>query len=52
MDENKKKEPVAAPGSKEFIEAKATPEEIKKGNYTKVITFSWEEGGPSWKPEE
>jgi len=48
MDKKPKKEkPSAAPGNKEFLEAKASKEEIKKGNYTKVTTLSYDEVDPS-----
>lgn len=47
MRKKKKKEPVTAPGDEEVLEAKASKEEIKRGDYTKVITLSYDEVEPS-----
>ncbi len=43
----KNKKPSVAPGNKEFLEAKASKEEVKKGNHTKVTTLSYDEVDPS-----
>ncbi len=47
MSKKKKQEPSVAPGDKKFLEAKASGEEIKKGDYTKVVALSYDEVDPS-----
>ncbi len=39
--------PVAAPGNYDFLEEKATPEEKKKGDYTRVTRLALDEVDPS-----
>lgn len=39
----KKKEPALAPGNKEILEQSASKEEIRKGDFTRVITLSYDE---------
>lgn len=46
-DKQDDKEPSVAPGNDKFLEAKASKEEIRKGNYTKVTTLSFDEVDPS-----
>lgn len=43
----RKEKPVAAPGDEEFLEKEATPEEKKRGNFTRVTTLSYDEIEPS-----
>lgn len=45
----KNQKPTIAPGidDKEELEKDATMEEIEKGEYTNVTTFSWDEVDPS-----
>ncbi len=46
-NKNDNKEPIVAPGDDKFLEAKASKEEIRKGNYTEVTTLSYDEVDPS-----
>lgn len=46
-DKQDDKETSVAPGNDKFLEAKASKEEIRKGNYTKVTTLSFDEVDPS-----
>jgi hypothetical protein len=48
MKKLKKKriEPSLAPGNKEVLERSASKEDIKKGNYTRVTTLSYDEVDP------
>ncbi|MBL5767664.1 MULTISPECIES: hypothetical protein [Heyndrickxia] len=45
----KNQKPSIAPGmdDAEELDREATPEEIEKGEYTNVTTFSWDEVDPS-----
>ncbi|SHE57433.1 hypothetical protein SAMN02745133_00685 [Desulforamulus putei DSM 12395] len=47
MPRNKKKtenkSPVVAPGMYDFLEQDATPEEIKRGEFTRVTMLSYDE---------
>jgi len=47
--EKKKKEPTLAPGidDQDELEEKATKDEIVKGDFTNVITLSYDENNPS-----
>jgi len=36
-------EPTVAPGMKDFLEAEASPEEVEKGEYTRVTRLTWDE---------
>jgi hypothetical protein len=47
--QNHDEEPTLAPGihTEEELDKDATPEEIAKGEYTKVITLSLDENDPS-----
>ena len=45
--EPREKKPSVAPGDEEALEAKASKEDIKRGNYTKVTTLSYDEVDPS-----
>ncbi len=47
MDKKPKDKPNFAPGDDDALEAKASEEEIKQGNYTKVTTLSYDEVDPS-----
>lgn len=38
-----KEAPTVAPGMRDFLEKKATPEEIKKGHFTRVTNLSFDE---------
>ncbi|WP_198006926.1 hypothetical protein [Desulforamulus reducens] len=41
---NKKQEkPLVAPGMRDFLEKGASSEEIKRGDFTKVTTLSYDE---------
>ncbi|MCL6560302.1 MAG: hypothetical protein K6U74_16210 [Firmicutes bacterium] len=41
-----KKEPSLAPGNKEILEQRAGKEDIRKGNFTRVTTLSYDEADP------
>ncbi|SFQ99291.1 hypothetical protein [Desulfoscipio geothermicus] len=41
--ERKKTRPQVAPGMSDFLEKKATREEIRKGNFTRVTRLSYDE---------
>jgi len=41
------KEPSLAPGNKEVLEKSAGQEDIRKGNFTRVTTLSYDEADPS-----
>lgn len=43
----KQMKPSLAPGNKEILEKSASKEEIQKGNYTRVVTLSYDEVDPS-----
>lgn len=43
----KRIKPSLAPGNKEVLEKSASKEEIQTGNYTQVITLSYDEVDPS-----
>ena len=43
----KKKEPTLAPGDKAILEKSANKKDIKKGNFTRVTTLSYDEADPS-----
>ena len=47
--EKRKQEPTVAPGmdDREELERRASEEEIREGDYTKVTTLSWDEADPS-----
>lgn len=47
----RKKDPAFAPGNAEALEARATKEEIKRGDYTRVTTLSFDEVEPSKEPD-
>lgn len=36
-------DPTVAPGMRDFLEKDAAPEEVEKGDYTKVTTLSYDE---------
>jgi len=40
---SKKDEPTVAPGMKDFLEKKATREEIRQGDFTRVTRLSYDE---------
>ncbi|AEG16262.1 hypothetical protein G7K71_09615 [Desulfofundulus sp. TPOSR] len=42
----KKKEPRFAPGKEDLLEQPATPEEKKRGEFTRVTTLSFDEVEP------
>ncbi|MGB9804698.1 hypothetical protein [Desulfofundulus sp.] len=42
-----KKEPRFAPGNEDLLEEPATPEEKKRGEFTRVTTLSFDEVNPS-----
>lgn len=39
----KKNGPTVAPGMNDFVEQDASPEQIKKGDFTRVTTLSYDE---------
>ncbi len=41
-----KKEPLFAPGNEDLLEQPATPEEKKRGEFTRVTTLSFDEVDP------
>ncbi|MDD4239176.1 MAG: hypothetical protein PHT62_11590 [Desulfotomaculaceae bacterium] len=43
----KRNGPSLTPGNEEILEKSASKEEIKKGNYTRVTTLSYDEVDPS-----
>ncbi|WP_187142794.1 hypothetical protein [Thermanaerosceptrum fracticalcis] len=47
MDKKKREEPTIAPGNEELLEKKASREDIKNGNYTRVTALSYDEVNPS-----
>ncbi|MHB1419825.1 MAG: hypothetical protein ACYCX4_09635 [Bacillota bacterium] len=47
MKKEKKKKSEIAPGNEELLEVKASREERKKGDYTRVTTLSYDEVEPS-----
>ncbi|MDZ5473847.1 hypothetical protein SM124_19185 [Bacillus sp. 31A1R] len=49
MKKNSKEEPTVAPGMNdtEELEKEASSEEVQKGEYTEVTTFSYDEVDPS-----
>lgn len=49
MDDRKKKEttPTFAPGLEDKLEEEATPEEIRRGDFTRVTRLSFDEVDPS-----
>ncbi|TCT19972.1 hypothetical protein EDD68_11522 [Melghiribacillus thermohalophilus] len=53
MKQKKEDEPVLAPGidDDEELDQKASKEDIKKGNYTRVVHLSYDEVGPSGEGE-
>lgn len=44
---SKKKEPTLAPGDKGMLEKSASKQEIRKGDFTRVTTLSYDEVDPS-----
>ena len=48
--QNHEEEPIVADGitTQEELDESATPEEVAKGDYTKVVTLSLDENDPSW----
>jgi hypothetical protein len=48
-DKKREEKPTVAPGmsDREELEANATEEEIEHGDYTKVVTMSFDEVDPS-----
>jgi hypothetical protein len=45
--ENKEEKPTVAPGDDKFLDAKPSKEDLKKGNFTRVTTLSYDEADPS-----
>jgi len=45
--DRKKQKPVVAPGDDTYLNKDASKKEIKKRNYTKVVTLSYDEVDPS-----
>jgi len=41
--ETEEPDPTVAPGMRDFLEKDAAPGEVKKGDYTKVTTLSYDE---------
>ncbi len=41
--ETEESDPTVAPGMRDFLEKDAAPGEVKKGDYTKVTTLSYDE---------
>lgn len=47
QEKQKQKERTVAPGDEKFLQAKASKEDIRKGNFTRVTTLSYDEVEPS-----
>ena len=47
MKKKKKQEPTLAAGNEDLLNEKASREDIKKGDFTRVTTLSYDEVNPS-----
>lgn len=47
MNHKRESKPSVAPGNEDELENKASKEDIEKGNFTKVVTLSYDEVDPS-----